>query len=306
MADVPDFESWDRRAITRAAVQCPHGHDLRRKCNACGVEDDQQMSDKITKHVCIGEMRDASTWIGWAGHQHWVKHEDYADLTARLAESEKLSAEYVARTDRGLDALSAKNDELRAEVARLTVVVKTGKDFRDMRYGANQILERNLDVAEAEVARLKAQLPEGMEHCTILFKECRKGHGWLTATNWIQHPCPTCEREAAEAEVARLKAWKSAMMHGACEGYMLMGDDGIPKYKPACVANKQAREAAEAALMSKTLDKVDVCIQLETAEARLTALREAVEVLAASVVTMWDKADIRDALRAALAKSVEP
>lgn len=42
-------------------------------------------------------------------------------------------------------------------------------------------------------------------------------------------------------------------------------------------AEKQAREATEAALMSKTLDKVDVCIQLDAAESRLRELREAVD-----------------------------
>ncbi len=46
---------------------------------------------------------------------------------------------------------------------------------------------------EAEVARLKAQLPEGMEDCSIQFKECEKGHGRLMATNWVEHGCPWCE-----------------------------------------------------------------------------------------------------------------
>lgn len=46
-----------------------------------------------------------------------------------------------------------------------------------------------------ELERLTAQLPEGMKHCTIQFKECEKGHGRLIATNWIDHGCPHCERE---------------------------------------------------------------------------------------------------------------
>lgn len=52
-----------------------------------------------------------------------------------------------------------------------------------------------LTEAEAEIERLRSQLPDGMKHCTILFKECEKGHGWLTATNWIDHGCPQCEIE---------------------------------------------------------------------------------------------------------------
>lgn len=48
---------------------------------------------------------------------------------------------------------------------------------------------------QEELASVRAQLPEGMEHCTILFKQCEKGHGWLTATNWVQHECQTCVRD---------------------------------------------------------------------------------------------------------------
>lgn len=36
------------------------------------------------------------------------------------------------------------------------------------------------------------QLPEGMRHCTILFKECEKGHGRLVAANWIDRGCQLC------------------------------------------------------------------------------------------------------------------
>ncbi len=71
--------------------------------------------------------------------------------------------------------------------------------------------DEGLCEAYAKVAALRAQLPEGMQNCTIRFKSCHKGHGWLTADNWVQHGCPTCERDAlrarakrAEAEVKRL------------------------------------------------------------------------------------------------------
>jgi len=55
------------------------------------------------------------------------------------------------------------------------------------------------------IAELESQLPEGMKHCTIQFKECEAGHGWLTATNWVQHGCPTCKQRELEAEVAKWK-----------------------------------------------------------------------------------------------------
>lgn len=46
----------------------------------------------------------------------------------------------------------------------------------------------------------KEHLPEGMEHCTITFHQCAKGHAWLSATNWIQHGCPTCQLEQFESK----------------------------------------------------------------------------------------------------------
>ena len=42
--------------------------------------------------------------------------------------------------------------------------------------------------------KLESQLPKGMKHCTIVAKQCELGHSWLTATNWVQHGCPTCEK----------------------------------------------------------------------------------------------------------------
>lgn len=70
---------------------------------------------------------------------------------------------------------------------------------------ANSELNGDYLAAIAEAEQLRAQLPDGMKHCTILFKECEKGHGWLTATNWVQHCCPTCEADELRAEVVSLK-----------------------------------------------------------------------------------------------------
>ncbi len=52
---------------------------------------------------------------------------------------------------------------------------------------------------KAELRAARAQIPETMQDCTILFRQCPVGHGWLTAANWIQHGCPTCERDALRA-----------------------------------------------------------------------------------------------------------
>lgn len=45
---------------------------------------------------------------------------------------------------------------------------------------------------EQQIRKLRSQLPEEMQDCTILVKQCELGHGWLTAANWVQHGCPTC------------------------------------------------------------------------------------------------------------------
>lgn len=47
----------------------------------------------------------------------------------------------------------------------------------------------------AERDALRAQLPEGMKDCTITFSQCERGHGHLSATNWVQYPCMVCERD---------------------------------------------------------------------------------------------------------------
>lgn len=51
----------------------------------------------------------------------------------------------------------------------------------------------DIDRLNAEIEALKAQLPDGMAHCTIRFIECPKGHGRLMATNWIDPGCAYCK-----------------------------------------------------------------------------------------------------------------
>jgi hypothetical protein len=68
-----------------------------------------------------------------------------------------------------------------------------------------------LVAGRARIAALTAQLPDGMKHCTIVFKECDKGHGRLTATNWIDHGCDTCRIAALTAELARVARERDAV-----------------------------------------------------------------------------------------------
>ena len=66
-----------------------------------------------------------------------------------------------------------------------------------------------------EIERLLAQPPEGMKDCTITFKECDKGHGWLTATNWVQHACPYCKMERLLAALKASNHHLATLVNGA-------------------------------------------------------------------------------------------
>lgn len=68
-------------------------------------------------------------------------------------------------------------------------------------YLAETVLAYILENAElrAKNDQLLSQLPESMRDCTILFKECEKGHGWLTATNWVEGSCLCCQIERLNA-----------------------------------------------------------------------------------------------------------
>ena len=97
------------------------------------------------------------------------------------------------------------------------------------------------NIASAEFWRERAEsaeakLPDGMKNCTILFKECERGHGWLTATNWVQHGCPTCRAEVAEKEVARLNTWADGM-----------SDTVLRERKAADALRKEVKQRADTA-----------------------------------------------------------
>jgi hypothetical protein len=66
-------------------------------------------------------------------------------------------------------------------------------------------IKADIRAAVAEVERLRCHLPQGMEHCTIRFKECDKGHGRLVADNWVDHGCHVCERDQLRERVRELE-----------------------------------------------------------------------------------------------------
>jgi len=81
--------------------------------------------------------------------------------------------------------------------------------------------EADLNDVTAQLATLQAQLPTEMPGGTILFKECEKGHGRLTATNWIDHGCGTCTVEQLQAQLAR---WKEVLGEWLWNCTNLLGD----------------------------------------------------------------------------------
>jgi hypothetical protein len=79
-------------------------------------------------------------------------------------------------------------------------------------------LLRHARTLELALVAAEARLPVSMPDCTIVFKECEKGHGWLTATNWVQHDCPTCRTNAAEA-----RAREAEKLLERCRNYTYEG-----------------------------------------------------------------------------------
>lgn len=61
--------------------------------------------------------------------------------------------------------------------------------------------------AETRLAQALAQLPENMKHCTILFKECEKGHGRLIGTNWTDQGCPYCTIADLDGVIVEVYHW---------------------------------------------------------------------------------------------------
>ena len=90
------------------------------------------------------------------------------------------------------------------------------------------VLAKDGMAAKAQVEALQAQLPAEMQGCTILFKECEKGHGRLVATNWRDHGCQTCEVEALQREHTQLQARVRELEQPVyvCQGCGRLGRDG--------------------------------------------------------------------------------
>lgn len=143
------------------------------------------------------------------------------DLHARVTHEEVEAAFTVKQVQIAVDTLILRCK--RSTEREAAQPVECPEDFEEtMIYSP---LERSIDGNGYTNPIIQAQwqgwnkairkLPEGMEHRSIRFLECEKGHGRLIASNWIDGGCNRCEIE-------RLKATKreyDAHLPGGCPLY---------------------------------------------------------------------------------------
>lgn len=189
-------------------------------------------------------------WGKWG--REWV-----GPLLAAAEEAERLRtaiAEHHAQ--RADDRCIADDDRLYA-AAGLPPCDRRVGDKEAMLENCKRFIERRCEGGgpwksyaelEAENEQLRCQLPEGMEHCSIKFKSCPLGHGRLTATNWVDHGCPTCEMERLRAALKPFAEWWQQAKSGDYpykDGCIL---DPIAQFPPppAKITVGDCRRAAEA------------------------------------------------------------
>lgn len=117
-----------------------------------------------------------------------------------------------------------------------------------------------LDEVAAEITRLRALLPEGMEDRRIIFEECEAGHGSLRGENWVKNDCPWCQIARLRAENERLRGSIHALEAKALEHHQenihraeWRGSDNAQRKAKAVVARSgvllsDIRKIAKAAL----------------------------------------------------------
>jgi hypothetical protein len=111
----------------------------------------------------------------------WKARFEAADLERRAA------VERAEAAERAEEGLRQRARTAESECADLRARLESSRD--------------EAGIAQLDAKALRAQLPEGMQHCTIRFVECPVGHGRLTADNWVSIPCLICECSALRAEL---------------------------------------------------------------------------------------------------------
>lgn len=114
-------------------------------------------------------------------------------LTARVPED---IAGLIARLRERARGRYARDGDFEEAAATISSLAQEKTEWQAAAYA------KTMEKADllARIRELESKLPEGMKHCTIRFKECEKGHGRLTADNWIDNGCPWCRIREFEAE----------------------------------------------------------------------------------------------------------
>jgi hypothetical protein len=108
-------------------------------------------------------------------------------------------ARFLKYPDLGdLHAIDDTDATLRGELAQRDHDIVRLADQVDAAERRANISAAKTERLREELAQVKKQLPVEMQSCTILFKECPKGHGELTATNWVHHECLVCQLAQAK------------------------------------------------------------------------------------------------------------
>ena len=82
--------------------------------------------------------------------------------------------------------------------------IKGASDVEDIASQLRDLGDEYVGVVKQRDEALN-RLPDGMKHCTIVFKQCPQGHGRLTTTNWIQYDCDWCEIEKLRDRITKLE-----------------------------------------------------------------------------------------------------
>ena len=191
MQDIPmvlatDYDALHTKAMRLELERDQLSHDLS-LARQLMKERDQLVLEMVL------EINNRRKTLGDLVHQTQKDREQWShDLSLAMRQHKK--------TENERDALKLENSHM----------VLSGKALPEGELAAwrkyTENLQNQLSHTEQERDELKGQLPAEMQHCTIQFKQCEKEHGWLTATNWVQHDCRVCQYDRllhAAQEAAR-------------------------------------------------------------------------------------------------------
>lgn len=214
-----------RERVTKAlaALDATRWHPI-------GLLDEWARTAEGMNHRCVTDARNALRGQETPPVQtQAAPSPDYRSEVERCSCEEALALrEELGAASVELKQVADERDRLRVEARRERehsgALVQDIEQLRRAMRAAEVASKASIASLEAEVQRLRAQLPEGMQHCTIRFVECSRGHGRLVATYWVESLCRQCEVERLRAELGRARAKLGVAEH---EHRMALGSERI-------------------------------------------------------------------------------